>query len=108
MPKKNSSYGLGTINYSDVKAELSQHGGEILVHVVMVDGSSSDKRLKYGLFYKDAEQRVFDVVARSTNHLKTFFTSDSVVKASSELTGHGRVEIPILSMENAIEFGALR
>lgn len=109
VPSKTCShYGFGTINYSDLKKELSQHGGQLLIHVVAIDADDGDPRLKYGLFYQDKRQRVFDVVARSTCQLKTYFTSDTVLKAASELAGNISFPIPMLIEKNIVKYGELR
>ncbi len=103
-----SAYGFGTINFSDLDLELKQNGGTVLVNIVLVETGTGGQRLKYGLFYKDIEERVFDVVARSTCQLKTYFTSDTVLKAVRDLVGREVIPVPTLVDKNVIRFGELR
>ena len=107
-PKTYPAYGSGTINFSFLEQELARYGGKLLVHVVWAEWETGGARLKYGLFYQNTSQTVFDVVAKSTCQLKTYVTSDTVLRAVRELLGDVSIPIPTLDRNSAIAVGALR
>ena len=98
-------YGDGYISAGDVKEQIAEVGGDIVVHMVEDQGGDGDAALVYGLFYQHPEGYVFDVVQNDLN-LKTYNSADRMAPITAKY-GLKSLNVP-LGITEAIKPGELR